>query len=108
MLPLLQAGKTERFPIAWWSPYKLVGTVTKNREIKLFPSLVACVRDKLSIFNNQLVDIQFLAAAGGIGVLCCCGKGDLTTSPTLEDLLNAGQSLGGTFKRPGIGKGNTA
>ena len=50
---------------------------------------VASVGDELSIFLKQLVEIQLLMTAGGVGFLCCCCKRDLTTIPPLEDLLNA-------------------
>ena len=86
----------------------MLTAVAKNWEIKLLAGLVACVGNELPIFINQLVDIHLLMTAGAVGALCGSGKSDLTTSPTLEDLLNTGQSLGRTFKRPGIGKGNAA
>ena len=37
-----------------------------------------------------MAEIQLLVTAGGVGVLCGRGKGDLSTVPPLEDLLDAG------------------
>ena len=68
----------------------------------------ARVGHKRLIFLDELAEIQPLVTAGGIGVLCSSSKGDLPTSPALEDLLNAGQGFGGTFKGPGVGQENAA
>ena len=44
---------------------------------------------RITIFLEQLVEIQPLMTAGGVRFLCCSSKEDLTTVPTLEDLLDA-------------------
>ena len=75
---------------------------------KRVPGGWASVGHKRLIFLDELAEIQPLVTAGGIGVQCSSRKGDLPTSPALEDLLNAGQGFGGSFKGLGVGQGNAA
>ena len=85
MLPLLQAREAKGFTVQWGAVTEYLGAVLEDWEVVVSPSRVASARDKLPIFIDQLVDIQFLMTAGGVSNLRSLGKGDLTICPTLKN-----------------------
>ena len=96
MLPLLQAREAKDFTVHWGAVTEYLGAVLEDWEVVVSPSRVASARDKLPIFIDQLVDIQFLMTAGGVGRGRRSSKGDAPTIPTLEQLLDKWQCLNGS------------
>ena len=88
---MLEALHRQCLAINRWLAFKADTQVLQNRQVVVSPGCIASVGDELSIFRKQLVEIQLLMTAGGVGFLCCSSKGDLTTVPPLKDLLDARQ-----------------
>ena len=89
MFPSLEALHRQCLAINRWLAFKADTQVLQDRKVVLSPRCLASVGDELPIFLKKLVEIHLLMTAGGVGFLCCSSKGDLTTVPPLEDLLNA-------------------
>ncbi len=99
--PLLEALHSQCLAINRWLVFKTDSQVVQNRQVVVSHGCVTGIRDELSIFLEQLVEIQPLMTAGVVRFLCCSSKGDLTTVPTLEDLLDAREGCINPFLEPG-------
>ena len=80
MFSLLEALHLKCLAINRWLAFKADWQVLQNRQVVVWPGCVASVGDELPIFLKQLVEIQLLMAAGGVGFLYCSSKRDLTTA----------------------------